>query len=109
MIKQLKQCGICVENSFMNADKGFDSKAFRRCCRRRKIMPNIKENVRNRKKVKRGRKREFYKKVYNQRYVNERCFAWLDTFKTLPITFDKTKESWLNWHYLAFIIILIKV
>jgi len=109
MIKELKSKNVVVENSYLNADKGFDSKSFRRSCRRRKIMPNIKENNRNRKKIKRGRKREFNQKVYKQRFVNERCFAWLDSFKTLLIRFDTTKLSWLNWHYLAFFIILTKV
>lgn len=109
MIRELKSKNIIVENSCLNADKGFDSKAFRRSCRRRKIMPNIKENNRNRKKIKRGRKREFNQKVYKERFVNERCFAWLDSFKTLLIRFDTTKLSWLNWHYLAFFIILTKV
>ncbi|MEN9488755.1 MAG: hypothetical protein RL494_1020 [Bacteroidota bacterium] len=109
MIRELKVQGICVKNSFLNADKGFDSKAFRLACRRRNIMPNIKENNRNRKKIKRGRKREFFSNIYNKRFVNERSFAWLDSFRTLLIRFDTTIKSWLNWHYLAFAIILIKV
>ena len=109
MIRELQVQGICVKNSFLNADKGFDSKAFRLACRRRNIMPNIKENNRNRKKIKRGRKREFFSNIYNKRFVNERSFAWLDSFRTLLIRFDTTIKSWLNWHYLAFAIILIKV
>jgi len=36
MIKDLKSCGICVDNSIQNADKGFDSKKLRRAIRRRK-------------------------------------------------------------------------
>ncbi|MDI9320739.1 MAG: hypothetical protein QM530_09750 [Phycisphaerales bacterium] len=39
-----------LENAVLNADKGFDSKRFRRCCLRRKLAPNTKENIRNRKK-----------------------------------------------------------
>lgn len=109
MIKELNRKGISIENSFLNADKGFDSKKFRRACRRRNIMPNIKENNRNRKKIKRGRKREFNQMIYQKRFVNQRSFAWLDSFRTLLIRFDTTILSWLNWHYLAFLIILIKV
>lgn len=109
MVKSLNACGITVENSALNADKGFDSKGFRRFCRRRKMVPNVKENVRNRKKPKRGRKREFYQKIYQRRFVNERCFAWVDSFRTLLIRFDTTISSWKNWHYLAFFLILIKV
>jgi transposase len=109
MVKGLKQSNICVKNSVLNADKGFDSKAFRRACYRRNIQPNIKENNRNRKKPKRGRKRIFNEEIYKRRFVNERCFAWLDSFRTLLIRFDFLDQSWINWHYLAFILILIKV
>lgn len=109
MIKKLNYSGICVKNSILNADKGFDSKSFRRCCMRRNIQPNIKENVRNRKKPKRGRKRFFNAEIYKRRFVNERGFAWIDSFRTLLIRFDTSILSWLNWHYLAFFLILIKV
>jgi len=37
MIKSLNQCGIVVENSILNADKGFGSSNLRRACRRRNI------------------------------------------------------------------------
>jgi transposase len=106
MIKSLNRCEIVVQNSILNADKGFDCKTLRRTCRQRNIEPNIKENIRNRKKTKRGRKRFFNENVYKRRFVNERTFAWLDSFKTLLIRFDKLDETWLNWHYLAFALIL---
>ncbi len=109
MIKSLNRCGIVVENSILNADKGFDCKKLRRACRRRNIEPNIMENIRNRKKAKRGRKRFFNDDVYKRRFVNERAFAWLDSFRTLLIRFDKLDESWLNWHFLACVMIVLKV
>ena len=102
IIRQLKQCGICVDNSF-------DSKSLRRVIRRRKMVPNIKENTRRRKTIKRGRKLDFNEQVYQTRFVNERCFAWIDTFRTLLIRFDTLDNVWLNWHYLAFALILLKV
>lgn len=109
MTKHLQECGICLQNSMQNADKGFDSKSLRRAIQRRKIIPNIKENIRNRKKLKAGRKRFFNPQVYRERFVNERCFAWIDSFRTLLIRFDKLDRHWLNWHYLAFALILLKV
>jgi transposase len=109
MTKSLNRCGVVVQNSILNADKGFDSKKLRRACRRRNIMPNIKENSRNRKKSKRGRKRFFNPEIYKRRFVNERTFAWLDSFRTLLVRFDKLDENWLSWHYLAFTLILLKV
>lgn len=109
MLKQVRLAGICVDNSIQNADKGFDSKALRRAIQRRKMTPNIKENPRRRKTNKRGRRRIFYQEVYQTRFVNERCFAWLDSFRTLLIRFDTLDSCWLNWHYLAFALIVLKV
>lgn len=51
MVKTLHQCGIKTDGSILNADKGFDSQSLRRACYRRKILPNVKENKRNRKKT----------------------------------------------------------
>jgi len=109
MIRSLNHCGICVENSIQNADKGFDSKKLRRAIHRRKMFANIVENKRNRKTNKRGKKRFFNQNIYDQRFVNERTFAWMDSFRTLLIRFDYLDSSWLNWHYLAFALILLKV
>jgi len=109
MIKELKQRNICVQNSILNADKGFDSRNFRRAIMLRNIIPNIKENLRNRKTKKRGKKRFYRDEIYKTRFVNERCFAWIDSFKTLLIRFDKRDKHWLDWHYLAFALILLKV
>jgi len=109
MINSLNRSAIVVQNSILNADKGFDSKSLRRACRRRNIEPNIKENLRNRKRTKRGRKRFFNENIYKRRFVNERAFAWLDSFRTLLVRFDKLDSNWINWHYLAFALILLKV
>src|SRR5690606_11095016 len=88
MMKDLKNCRICVENSIQNADKGFDSKQLRRAIHRRNMLANIVENKRNRKRKKRGKKRFFNQDIYDQRFVNERTFAWIDSFRTLLIRFD---------------------
>lgn len=109
MIKDLKHSGIIIDNALLNADKGFDSKKFRRAIQRRKMIPNIIENKRNRKSKKRGKKRLFNQDIYDQRFVNERTFAWLDSFRTLLIGFDKLDLAWMNWHYLAFTLIILKV
>lgn len=109
MIRNLKYCGICLDNSLVNLDKGFDMKALRRAIQRRKIIPNVKENLRNRKHPKRGRKRYFNEQVYMKRFVNERCFAWMDSFKTLLVRFDTLDSTWRSWHFLAATLILLKV
>ncbi|MGZ5283255.1 MAG: IS5 family transposase, partial [Bacteroidia bacterium] len=109
MVKRLKFCEISVVNSILNADGGFDSKSLRRAIQRRAMISNIKENTRGRKKVKVGRKKQFYDEVYKNRYVNERCFGWMDSFRTLLVRFDTLDCSWKNWHFLAAFLILLKV
>lgn len=109
MRKELGKKNINVQNSILNADKGFDSKKLRRAVMRKNMFPNIKENTRNRKTKKRGKKRFYNNEIYKTRFINERCFAWIDSFKTLLIRFDKLDKSWLNWHYLAFALILLNV
>jgi transposase len=109
MVDHLEECSISVVNSIQNADKGFDCKALRRAIQRRSMIPNIIENTRSRKRPKRGRKRYFNPKVYKTRFVNERAFAWIDSFRTLLLRFDTLDNSWQNWHYLAFALILLKV
>ena len=52
-------------------------------------LPNIPENKRNRKGVKRGRKRLFDQAVYHHRFCAERTFAWVDKFKRLLIRFER--------------------
>lgn len=73
------------------------------------MIANIKENPRRRNDRKRGQKRYFNMQVYQTRFVNERCFARIDNFKTLLIRFDNLDTTWLNGHYLAFALILLKV
>lgn len=109
MTQQLKSCDIDATNSVLNADKGFDSKLFRRAIQRRGMIANIKENKRKRKQAKPGRKREFYEKVYKQRYVNERCFAWMDSFRTLLVRYDTLDSCWRNWHFIAAFLLILKV
>ncbi|MCG3163305.1 MAG: hypothetical protein JMDDDDMK_04699 [Acidobacteria bacterium] len=62
-IKDLKhvasEAGLDLKGATLNLDAGFDSKANRKCIFNAGMKPNIKENPRNRKTAKRGRKRFF--------------------------------------------------
>lgn len=90
-------------------DKAFDSKALRRFCFRHGLIPNVKENTRNRKKPKRGRKRKFSEEVYNNRFVCERTWAWFDSFRTLITRFETSTRNWKSWHYFAAFMVVNKV
>lgn len=52
-------------------------------------IPNIKENPRNRKKAKSGRKRLYEESIFKERFQTiERTFAWEDKFKRLLLRFE---------------------
>src|SRR5208283_3249013 len=52
------------------------------------LVPNVKENPRNRKAPKRGRKRLFNAAIHSLRLCVERTFAWEDKFKRLLLRFE---------------------
>jgi len=49
-----------------------------------------------------GRKVLFNKKVYDNRYTNERTHAWVDKFKGVLIRFDRKASHWLASNFIAF-------
>ncbi len=101
----MKRCGLEYAGAFFNADSSFDTRAARKRLWNRGVKPNIPENKRNRKTVKRGRKRHYNPAVYKQRFVSERTFAWIDKFKTLLIRFERKAAHCLGFHHLAFALI----
>jgi transposase len=109
ILRNLLQRGIVLKKRIFIADAGFDCKELRRLLQRFGIRVLIKENPRNSKSVKPGRKKYFDETLYKTRFVNERSFAWMDSFRTLLVRFDTTTESWLNWHYLAGFLLNVKV
>lgn len=101
----LKALEIDIVGSYFNGDKAFDTKGCRKTCFNYGLIPNGAENKRNRKTVKRGRKRLFNKEVYQQRFVAERTFAWVDKFKRLLIRLDRKDVYFLGGHFIAFAMI----
>jgi transposase len=101
----LKRLEMDYKGAFFNADKSFDSRAGRKILWNRGVIPNIPENKRNRKTVKRGRKRHYNPSIYKKRFVSERSFAWIDVFKTLLIRFERKAAYCLGFHHLGFALI----
>ena len=101
----MKRCGLAYHGAIFNADSAFDTREARKLVWTRGVKPNIAENKRNRKTVKRGRKRQFNRDVYNRRFVSERSFAWVDVFKTLLIRFERKVVYCLGVHHLGFALI----
>jgi transposase len=56
------------------------------------MIPNIKENPRHRKAMKRGRKRLFNGAIHALRLRVERTFAWEDKFKRLMLRFERIQQ-----------------
>jgi transposase len=104
-LKAIKRAGISLVGTYLNADKGFDTREARKVCFNHQVIPNIPENIRNRHSPKRGRKRLFNSSVYRECFVCERTFAWIDKFRALLVRFDRKKVFFLGSHFLAFSLI----
>ncbi len=100
--KCLKRLGIAIAGAFFNADSAFDTRDARKVCFNHGLIPNMAENTRNRKHIKRGRKRLFNKTIYKQRFSSERSFAWMDKFRALRVRDDRKAVNFLGGHHLVF-------
>lgn len=98
----MRSCRLSFKGAYFNADKAFDVRAARKVCFNNGVIPNIKENPRGRKKVKKGRKRLFNEEIYQNRFVCERTYAWVDKFKALLMRMDKKADFWLGANLIAF-------
>jgi hypothetical protein len=85
--KVAKEVGVDLRGAYLNLDGGFDSAHNRKCIFNAGMIPNIKENPRNRKHTKRGRKRLFNGVIHALRMHIERTFAWEDKFSA-------TRQDW---------------
>ena len=109
LVAWCKATGINLKGIRLNMDKGFDCKKLRRFCFRHGLIPNVKENPRNRKRPKPGPKRLFDEEAYKNRFVCERTWAWFDSFRTLLVRFETSVVNWKSWHYLAAFMMVAKV
>jgi hypothetical protein len=103
--KAMKRLGLAIQGAFFNADAGFDVQVARKVCCNHGLIPNIPENIRNRKKAKPGPKRLFNKDIYKHRFVAKRSFAWEDKFRHLLIRFNRKDVYFLGAHFVAFAMI----
>ena len=81
-----------LAGAYLNLDGGFDAKANRKAIFNAGLIPNIKENPRNRKTSKRGRKRWFNTALHALRERVERTFAWEDKCKRLLLHFEHIQQ-----------------
>ena len=69
------------------------------------MIPNIKENPRNRKGTKRGRKRLFNAAIHALRMRVERTFAWEDKFKRVLLRFERIQQRHYGMKLMAYTLI----
>ena len=100
-----KRTGLVLEGAYLNLDGGFDSKANRKAIFNAGLIPNIKENPRNRKTTKRGRKRLFNAAIHVLRLRVERTFAWEDKFKRVLLRFERLQQRHYGMKLMAYTLI----
>jgi hypothetical protein len=94
-----------IDGSYLNPDGGFDSRRNRKAIFNAGLVPNVKENRRNRKTPKRGRKRLFNAAIHALRLCVERTFAWEDKFKRLLLRFEFKQPRHYGMKLMAYTLI----
>jgi transposase len=107
--KVAKKVGLDLRGAYVNLDAGFDSKQNRKLIFNSGMIPNIKENPRNRKRTKRGRKRFFNAAIHALRARVDRTFAWEDKFKRLLLRFEHMQQRHFGMKVLAYTLINLRV
>lgn len=102
----LKRMGKSLRNSTVSLDSAYDSKVNRKMVFNAGMIPNIKENPRNRQKTKCGRKRIYDEAIFDERFRTvERVFAWEDKFKRLLLRFERISFHHFGLKLLAYTMI----
>jgi transposase len=103
-----KTVSLDLGGAYLNLDAGFDSTHNRKCIFNAGMIPNIKENPRNRKHMKRGRKRLFNEAIHALRTRVDRTFAWEDKFKRLLLRFEHIQQRHVGMKLLAYTLINVR-
>lgn len=102
----LKRMGKPLLEIVVSLDSAYDSKSNRKAIFNSGMIPNIKENRRNRYKSKRGRKRNYDETLFDERFRTvERVFAWEDKFKRLLLRFERISLHHFGLKLLAYTMI----
>jgi hypothetical protein len=103
-----KQVSLDLRGAYVNLDGGFDSTHNRKVIFNAGMIPNIKENPRHRKTLKRGRKRLFNATIHALRDRVERTFAWEDKFKRLLLRFERVQQRHYGMKLMAYTLINVR-
>ena len=101
-----KAVGFSLCGCVISLDGIYDSQANRKAIFNRGMTPNMPENPRHRKRVKRGRKRQYSKAIFEERFQTiERIFAWEDKFRRLLVRFERISDLHYAFKQLAYTLI----
>ena len=101
LIETLKQANIDYKGTHLNADAGFDTKAFIETIEQKhQMIAHIPKNKRNEKKIKQEY-RYLSEYIYSFRKKIETIFAWLDTYKRILIRFEYKAQHFKAWLLIA--------
>jgi hypothetical protein len=100
-----KEVGVELRGAYLNLDDGCDAAHNRQCVFNAGLLLNIKENPRNRKRTKRGRKRLFNAAIHALRLRVERTFAWEDKFRRLLLRFERIQQRHYGMKLLTYTLI----
>jgi hypothetical protein len=100
--------GLELGGASLNLDAGFDSTHHRQGMFNAGMIPNIQENPRHRKHMKRGRKRLFNEAIHAVRTRVDRTFAWEDKFKRLLLRFEHIQHRHFGMKLLAYTLINVR-
>ena len=101
--KIVSKIGASIIGSIMSLDGVYDSRKNRKLIFNARMIPNIPENKRNRKKTKRGPKRKFVPAIFEERFFTvERMFSWEDKFKRALIRFEKISKHYFGIKLIAY-------
>jgi len=95
-------CGLSIDGSIINADKGYDSQEFVDWLKSLGAIPNIPSRETN--KV----QRECDWWVYKERHLIETFWQKIKQFRRVATRYDKLAKSFLGFVYIAAIFVLFK-
>ncbi len=96
MVDSLNKGLIDYRQSHLNADSGFDVKAFLEYLKQKDMIPNIMQNKRN-TKTKDKEYRYLHEYIFQFRFKIEVVFAWLDTYKRILNRYEQLALNFKSW------------
>jgi len=95
-----------IKGSAFTLDSAFDNRRTREEITSRHLIPVIKPNLRGMKNQRRKNRIldafETVEKIYKERIVMERVFAWEDSYRKLVIRYEKLQSTFMGFRYLAY-------